>query len=309
MISLPLHTPQYEKLHNDFTTYVRSLGYGGKKGKPYFPNHIREFLFFIENKGTIDIAEIRAVEIIAYQHYLKERPNQRTNGGLADTTITHHLLSLRMFFDYLLDLDLVDGSPARLPRFNLGKGRQRQILTEEEVPMVYAACASKRDRAIISLAYGCGLRRGEIYDLNTSDVAFHKGFLTVRDGKGGKSRTVPLADAVIRDLKEYVVNERHTYFRGNATSPAFLVNNYGNRMKADKINDRVKEIMERTNNRLIIRRKITLHCLRHSICTHFLDNGADVEFVQKFLGHKGVDMTDYYSRRRKQKTRVFKQFG
>lgn len=309
MISLPLHTPHYEKLHKDFDTYVRALGYAGHKGKPYFPNHVRELMFFLENKGIVEIDKVTALEIIAYHDYLKERPNQRTTGGLADTTIKHHLLSLRIFFDYLLDMEIVDGSPARLPQFNLGKGKQRQILTEEEVPMVYAACVSKRDRAIISLAYGCGLRRGEIHALNTADVALHKGFLTVRDGKGGKSRTIPLADAVLRDLKEYVIYERPTYFKGNRTSPAFLVNAYGNRMKADKINDRVKEIMQATNNRLIIRRKITLHCLRHSICTHLLDAGAGVEFVQKFLGHKGVDMTDHYSRRRKQRTRIFKQFG
>lgn len=310
MIKLPLHTPQYEKLQHDFARYVLSQGYSIKgKKKPYFPSHIREFMFFLEQKGIIQIKDVTAQEIIAYQTYLKERPNQRKSGGLADTTITNHLLTLRLFFDYLLDMEIVDASPARLPKFNLGKGKEREIITVEEVPLIYAACKSKRDKALISLAYGCGLRRSEICDLNTTDVVLHKGLLLVRDGKGGKSRTIPLSDAVIRDLKEYVIYERPLYFRHSKTTPAFLVNNYGNRMKADKINERAREIINATGNTALIRKHITLHGLRHSIATHLLDNGAAIEFVQQFLGHKTIDMSHYYARRRKQRTRIFKHFG
>lgn len=309
MITLPLHIPQYERLHRDFTRYVLGVGYSSKTRKPYFPHHIREFLFFLEHKGIIEIKQATAQEIIAYQTYLKERPNQRRGGGLADTTITHHLQSLRIFFDYLLDMEIIDSSPARLPKFNLGKGNEREIITIEEVPLIYAACKSKRDKAIMSLAYGCGLRRTEIFDLNTTDVMLHKGLLVVRDGKGGKSRTIPISDAVIRDLKEYVIYERPLYFSQNKATSAFLVNNHGNRMRSDKINERLKEIIARTGNTALIRKKITLHCLRHSISTHLLDNGATIEFVQEFLGHKTIDTSHYYARRRKQQTKVFKHFG
>lgn len=311
MKTLPLYISEYERLHRNFVQYIRGLGYSSKNksGTPHFVYHIREFLFFLEQKGVTQIKDVSASEIIGYHHYLKERPNQRRGGGLADTTITGHLLGLRIFFDYLLDMEIVDASPARLPKFNLGKGKPRPIITIGEVPLIFNACISKREKALIALAYGCGLRRSEIHALNTTDIVLHKGLLIVRDGKGGKSRTIPLSDTVIRYLKEYVIYERPIYFHGGKTSPAFLVNNSGNRMKPDDINEHAKAIIKRTENNDLIRRGITLHCFRHSITTHLLDNGATIEFVQSFLGHKNMDTSHYYARRRKQQTAVLKYFG
>ncbi len=310
MIILPLQNKHFEKLDKEFNDFVQMQGYSIKgKKKVYFPSRVREFLFFIEQKGINRIRQVIALDIIAYQNYLKERPNQRSDGGLADSTINHHLQALRLFFDYLLDTEQVDSCPARLPKFNLGKYKERNIASIEEIKEIYSACEAKRDKAIVSIAYGCGLRRHEIYQLNTVDVMLHKGMLLVRDGKGGKSRNIPMSDKVVQDLKEYLIYERQTYTRDNKSTPAFILNNYGNRMKGDKIGERLKQIIKLTNNPTLISKEITLHCLRHSIATHLLDNGATIEFVQEFLGHKDIDTSHRYSKRRRQKTNILKQFG
>ncbi len=310
MIKLPLQNRHFEKLYKEFNDFVQMQGYSIKGKKVvYFPVYVREFLFFLEQKGINRIKQVHASDIIAYQNYLKERPNQRRDGGLADSSISYHLQSLRLFFDYLLSTEQVDSCPARLPKFNLSKYKEREIATIEEIKEIYAHCVTKRDRAIVSIAYGCGLRRDEIYQLNTVDVMLHKGMLLVRDGKGSKSRTVPMSNAVIQDLKEYLVYERQTYVKGDKSTPAFLLNTYGNRMKGDKINDRLKHIIKQTNNHKLISKDITLHCLRHSIATHLQDNGASIEFVQDFLGHKDIDTSHRYSKRRKQKTGILKQLG
>lgn len=310
MKSLPIHNEQFEQYYRDFARFIKTKGYSRGKNTNY-ANHAREFMFFIENLGISRIQEVKATEIIAYHDYLKERPNQRREGGLSDSVIKGQLFALRLFFDYLLDMEVIESSPARLPKFQLSKYKERNILTVEEIKLLYAQCENKRDVAIISVAYGCGLRRSEMYNLNTTDVQFHKGTLTVRDGKGGKSRTIPVSDVVIRNLKEYIIYERPRYFRNNKfeESHAFFINNVGTRMKADKLNDRLKELIQKTNNEQMIAKEITLHCLRHSIATHLLDNGATIEFVQGFLGHSDIDTSHIYSKRRKRQTAILESFG
>jgi len=309
MLGLPLHNKYFESLYKDFNVFVLAKNYRQGKGK-MIQACTREFLFFIETKGFVTIQQIKASEIIAYYEYIRERPNQRKEGGLSDSMIRHHLYSLRLFFDYLLDANEIQSSPARLPKFQLGKYKERNICTVEEIIQMYEACENRRDRALLSIAYGCGLRRTEIQDLNTTDILLHKGMLLVRQGKNSKSRTVPLSNNVIKDLKEYLIYERAKYFSQNnfEESPSFFINNQGKRMQGDKFNDRLKEIIIRTHNNELMRKEITLHCLRHSIATHLIDKGANIEFVQTLLGHSEIDTAHLYSKRRKQQLNIQQQF-
>ena len=257
---------------------------------------VREFLFFTESRNINDIKTVKAGDIVAYYEYLRERPNQRREGGLSNSMLKHHLFSLRLFFDYLMDTGQVDGSPARLPKFNIGKGREREVLTIEEIKLLYKAAIDKRERAVLSLAYGCGLRRSEIQALNVGDVILSKGLLVVRDGKGHKSRTIPLSENVIKELKEYLIYGRGKYIREGA-EPAFILNYLGERLTGGHINNLILYIAKRTT----ITKHISLHNLRHSIATHLLDQGADIEFVKNFLGHACIDTSHIYAKRRKQK--------
>ena len=227
----------------------------------------------------------------AYYEYIRQRPNQRKEGGLSDSMIRHHLYSLRLFFDYLIEIGELETSPAKLPKFQLSKYKERNICTVDEIKLLYSVCESKRDRALLSVAYGCGLRRTEIQNLNTNDILLHKGLLLVRSGKNNKSRNVPLSDNVILDLKDFLVYERSNWFtQSNPESAnAFFINNHGNRMNGTMMNDRLKELIKRTNNYTLEQKEITLHCLRHSIATHLIDKGANIEFVQSLLGHAEID--------------------
>jgi site-specific recombinase XerD len=308
MQHLPLYNECFEQLYKEFDLMIKTKNYSRGKNTMY-QSCVREFLFFTENRGITTVKEINAAVIISYYEYLRERPNQRKEGGLSESMIRHHLFSLRLFFDYLLDTDQITSSPARLPKFQIGLYKQRNIVTVEEVQLIYNACENKRDRALIAIAYGCGLRRTEIEKLNTNDVLLHKGCLMVRDGKGGKSRTIPLSDSVLKELKEYLIYERHSYFKENNRDAtwAFFINNTGIRMKGDKLNSRLKEIIERTHNNELKRKEITLHCLRHSIATHLIDNGANIEFVQQLLGHSEIDTAHLYSKRRKVRANIYSQ--
>lgn len=302
MLSLPLHNKYFENLYKEFDVFVKTKNY---KQKKTIQASVREFLFFIETKGFITMLQVKTSEIVAYYEYIRQRPNQRKEGGLSDSMIRHHLYALRLFFDYLISIDELETSPAKLPKFQIAKHKERNICTVDEIKLLYNACESKRDKAILSIAYGCGLRRSEIQNLNTSDVILHKGVLVVRNGKNNKARQVPLSDNVLKDLKDYVIYERAKYFTKNnfENTNAFLINNQGNRMDGASLNDRLKELIKRTNNYSLEQKEITLHCLRHSIATHLVDNGANIEFVQTLLGHAEIDTAHLYSKRRKQQLR------
>ncbi len=305
---LPIHNEQFQHLHREFDTFIKTKGYGN--GKPVsYQSNVREFLFFIESKSFSEIRDIKTSEVIAYYEYIRQRPNQRRDGGLSDSMIGGHLFALRLFFDYLLETGQIKSSPASLPKFQIGKYKERNMCSLEEIKQLYTACQSKRDKALLGIAYGCGLRRNEIHHLNTGDVNLNKGVLVVREGKGNKSRTVPIANNAIGNLREYLVYERATYFSKNnmESSPAFFINNRGLRMSGQGLNDLLKVLIKRTGNTELERKEITLHSLRHSIATHLIDKGASIEFVQRFLGHSLIDTAHLYSKRRKQQLNIRNQ--
>ncbi|MBI3518085.1 MAG: tyrosine-type recombinase/integrase [Bacteroidetes bacterium] len=310
MKNLPINNPEFERLYSEFADFIRLKGYSRGKNTCY-PSNVREFLFFVENRGVSEIKKVVAFDVIQYYEYLRERPNQRRDGGLSESMIRGHLFSLRLFFDYLMDMGEVTASPAHLPKLNIGKHGNRQILTIAEIKEVDKACVTKMEKALIAIAYGCGLRRTEIEMLDTNDVILSRGVVVVRDGKGGKSRTVPLSDAGVKTLREYIVDERPTLFPndGMETTPSLFVNKWHERMKGQYLGSLLKGIIERTQNPVILAKNITLHCLRHSIATHLQDNGADIEFVQEFLGHSIMDTTTVYSRRRKQRLNMYNKIN
>jgi site-specific recombinase XerD len=304
MKDCPIQNSHFEEIYQGFSDMIIAKGYARGKDSSYY-GRVREFLFFIEQRSVTSIDQVKASEIIAYYEYLRERSSFRREGGLSDSYIRVHFFALRLFFDYLQETNKIVSSPVRLPKFSFASSAQRNILSVEEITKLYSVCESKRDKALLSIAYGCGLRRSEIVRLNTSDVLLHKGILIVKEGKNGKSRTVYLSDAVLRDLKEYIINERSDLLARNPyptkeDQDAFFINNIGTRKKGLAMLDRLKYLIEKTRDFSIIRKNITLHCLRHSIATHLLDGGASIEFVQKFLGHAMIDTAHLYSKRRKQ---------
>jgi site-specific recombinase XerD len=309
MRHLPIYDSNYKRLCSDFEQFIKTKGYSRGNNSMY-PSCVREFLFFIESRDLLDIKKVVTKDILAYQAYLMERPNQRRrSGGLSDSMIKGHLYSVKLFFDYLLDADEIESSPARLPKFLLKKTKERNILTVEEINILFSVCETRQDKAMIALAYGCGLRRSEIEKLETSDVHLQQGLVIIRDSKFHKNRIVPMSDGVLKDIKEYIFYERLKNHKGiKNLGHSLFINDNGIRKSGADMNIRLKRLIQKTQNLEIIRKEITLHCLRHSIATHLLDNGASMEFVQHFLGHSDIDTALIYSRRRKQRLEILRQF-
>ncbi|RZS98022.1 tyrosine-type recombinase/integrase [Cecembia calidifontis] len=292
MKHLPIYNKEYNGLLLDFKLYLERTGYN-KGSCEALPSCLREFFYRMEGLGIHGLDGIMPGHILEHWEYLRTRPSQR-GGSLSESQINHHLYALKTFMNFREALGDLESNPFGALAFPKPEHPPRKVLSTEEIKALYGACETLRDHAMLSLFYGCGLRRSEAEKLDISDIHFKGGLLYVRSGKGGKRRAVPMGVQVAQDLKGYYLHERESY-RSGATADslkAFMLNNHGNRMSGDSFWRRLGYLAEQAG----FTDRIGLHCLRHSIATHLLEGGLGIEQVRDFLGHRHLETTQLYAK-------------
>ena len=170
----------------------------------------------------------------------------------------------------------------------------REILTQEEVQALYHTTEESilglRDRAILSIYYGCGLRSKEGRFLEMDDVLLDRRLLHVRRAKTQQERYVPFMKSQRDDFFLYLKECRPQLAREHSAG-WFLLNNQGRQASADFLLTRLKSLLSEAG----IKKRIGLHSLRHSIGTHLLQSGMRIEDIAVFLGHKNIDGTQRYT--------------
>lgn len=298
-----IQTPSYQILIKDFESFTVVRNYKLGKGNIH-KAAVTEFLCWMEERGINKIKDVTSNEVVKYFEYLIERPNQRREGTLAEKTIKLHLYALGLFMECLLENNAIQ-TGFYIPSYSDGFSKSRNTLSVEQVKILYAHCQNDFEKALLSLAYGCGLRRSELGHLNSGDVFFGTADLVVRKGKGDKRRNVPMSNSVIAYAKEYFTNERaQRLANSNKSSGAFFINPKGKRASGEYLNDTLKKIVEKTGNNELIRLDITLHCLRHSIANHLAENNAGLDFIRRFLGHSEINTTYIYAIKNKKRKPV-----
>ena len=286
---------------DNFKSFVSARNY--KRPQMYI-SAVFEFLNWLEVHGVGQVTKVKPEDLINYSEYLTTRPNTRLGGTLSDSSIKGHYFAFNLLSSMLLESGIIQRAYT-LPAFGKREKEDRTILTVDEVKEVISYCNTPLEKNIINIAYGCGLRRNEIEQLNTNDILFNNGYLVVRQGKKGKRREVPLTNSIISDLKYYIINERPKLLKEtNQRETALFVNPKGKRMTGDNINDTFRYIQHRTGNEAIISKNVTLHGLRASISTHLQEAGAKMEFIQDFLGHAEMDTTQIYVIRRRRRIKA-----
>lgn len=293
----------YRKLAQTFYEYQKRLGYVEHSTRAKY-NALNEFLQWLEQQGLLDITSITTNQIQSFYNYISNRPSKKDNGILNKKTTHRHMQTIRDFFEMLLQENQVNINPTATLKFTYPTtSEERNTATQEEVKQLYEVCITAQERAILSLAYGCGLRVAEIVKCNIEDIKLREKIIIVPQGKGNKRRVVPLSNGVVKDLSNYYFNERENLTTGrdyNAKETAFMLHSRGGRMQEDTYNKYLKRIIERTKNTALIEKQITIHCLRHSIATHLLEKGIPVEQVRLFLGHSQLETTQIYTHINKQ---------
>ncbi|MBN2661132.1 MAG: tyrosine-type recombinase/integrase [Tannerellaceae bacterium] len=176
------------------------------------------------------------------------------------------------------------------------QGRARNIktiFTRAEIKALYNACDGDvlgiRDKAMLAVYYGCGLRRNEGVNLDTGDILPGKNLLFVRKGKNYKERYVPLTEAVKEDILNYLDFARQILIKKQTN--ALFLNSSGDRITASMLAERLKKLKCKAG----IDKVAGLHTLRHSIATHLLQSGMKLAQIKRFLGHSSLESTQIYT--------------
>jgi len=205
--------------------------------------------------------------------------------GLNSASIERHISSIKSFFAFLVREGKIKTNPTsdiKLPQ----KGKKLpKALSILEANRLVECPSDLRDRAILELLYGAGLRASELINLNINDVNLNVGFVKCL-GKGGKERIVPIGIAAIEAIKKYL-HER----KKKAQSNILFLDGRGRKLTRQGLWFIVKKYVKLSG----IRSSATTHTLRHSFATHLLEHGADLRSVQEMLGHSDISTTQVYT--------------
>jgi integrase/recombinase XerD len=255
----------------------------------------------LEQNHIKNINTITNKTVKEYYSYLKERANERQNGGLSKSYLNKHQQGLKKFKEYLQNHNY-KGFNLHLKSERNPTEEKLNILTQSEIKELFSATSQShhsqriqlRDKAMLVVLYSCGLRRNEAVHLDTSDIFFDKERIFVRKGKNYKERFVPVNRKNAEILEDYIFEGRPQFKDAN-TNDALFVSKQGNRLNGMSFANRLKAIVQATNNKNIVEKQITLHILRHSIATHLLQQEVPLESIKTFLGHSSLESTQIYT--------------
>jgi integrase/recombinase XerD len=278
-----------------FELYLQTIGRDPKSVRHRL-RHLNEFFAWIETQGVQNLTAINYAHLNAYESYLRQRPNKVQGGLLSEKFINDQKWVISKFFGYLQLSGKISHNPTSKLEIKFPKDSgQRTVLSQSEIKEIYEL-ANEFDRTWLGLCYGCGLRVMELRDLDISDIQLSEGVLVVRHGKGNKKRLVPLTFKIMEDLRVYLKKRKKT-----VTEPpteALFLHIKGGRMMHYTFNKWLKRLIMRSENEALKARvnQIGIHCLRHSIATHLIENGVKMEQVKEFLGHSHLETTEIYTR-------------
>ena len=245
---------------------------------------IGDFIRWLENHTVNQWYEVTV-------HHIRQWLSEKSSSVKARTLFNYKqevksFLSWMYRNEYLLINPWDTALESKQPSYNT-----RYVPTVKQAEMVLDTVGTygmhpARNRAVLELAYGCGLRRYEIWQLNVADI--RDTWLRVR-GKGDRERLVPLGKQAKKWILYYTATERNHYVQfKNTYEPALFLSRYGTRLGLDSY----CYILRKDN----LNRICTLHGLRHACATHMLANGANIRILQKLLGHRKLSSTQIYTK-------------
>lgn len=287
-----LYNKNYQEEAENYQNYLQTLGYTKATYQARYL-YLKQFFSWLESIQINQLEQVIPKNIADYQAIIKTQKNTRTKENLSKETIYSRLRNIQSFFGYTLELGKIKTNPASSFKFYTPKEQtERIIFTQNQIKEIYKNCENEHEKMILNIAYGCGLRVGEMVKLNKKDIDLQENRLIVENGKNNKRRIVPIANQIVIELKECL----EAYELSN--KPVFL-NIENRRMQTGSFNLILKKLIDKTNFGKRFKpaelNKIGMHTLRHSIATHLLENGMKLEQVQTFLGHSNLETTQIYT--------------
>lgn len=274
---------------NDFSNFLRFE-------KNFSDNTMDAYLRDIkklEKFANTDLDEISPQDI-SYEN-LQEYLYQLSKKKMSERSQARGISSIKTFFKFLLEEEYREDNPAALletPKLGL---YLPDTLSIEDVDKIIDSIDTDtdigiRNHCILEVLYGCGLRVSELVNLKISNINFKENYLLV-EGKGDKTRLVPLATTTAGYILNYIKTVRSQAKISKKSQDILFLNNRGNRMSRVIVFIIIKDLAQKAG----INKNISPHTFRHSFATHLLQNGADLRFIQEMLGHSSITTTQIYT--------------
>lgn len=290
-------TPTLKETYlHSFQNWLSAMNYVASS-QYYDPRRLGDFLDWLEARGIKELANVTAKDIQHFFQDLSKRTSKKKGAVLSPSTLRNYLTSLRRFHRYLLqhtgeglEINVQLGSVARKPPV---------LLSNEEIAALYEATAldllGMRDRAMLAVCYGCGLRRQEAASLEVKDIQTERQYVHVRRAKGHKERYVPMVGMVTEDLSSYLQEARPMLIKRTNTShaepSALFLSIQGKPLSGSMLYERLRKLSQKAG----IQKAVGLHSLRHSMATHLLARGMSLTQIAHFLGHQSLESTQIYT--------------
>jgi site-specific recombinase XerD len=218
-----------------------------------------------------------------------------SSAGAAPATVARKLAAIRGLYGFLVRTEKVGSNPAELVSSPKGSEKLPHVLTTEQMRSLLERIPAHtplelRDRAMLELAYSCGLRCEEIVNLDEGALDFETEQLRVM-GKGSKERLLPVGEPAQRALRRYLDKGRRA-LATDPREPALFLSKSGRRLSNSDITRR----LGLWTREAALAAGVSPHSLRHSFATHLLEGGADLRTIQELLGHASISTTQVYTR-------------
>lgn len=245
---------------------------------------IRKFRVFLEENGKT-ITGFKRSDLSSFINHLRESGSQAS-------TLARNISAMRSFCKFMLLEGIINEDPVENLSTPKGWKRIPRIIGTEEVSTLLKRPEGKtlslRDRAMLEIIYSSGLRASEVISIKLNDINFEAGFITVT-GKGSKQRVIPVNDAALKTVREYIEVSRPGILKKGSSKFLFLAKG-GKPMTRQRLWQLIKTYSADLSIAL------SPHTLRHCFASHLLDGGADLRALQKMLGHTDISTTQIYTK-------------
>lgn len=242
---------------------------------------LSDFLEFCLSKGVEEVQKIERTHINGYFLSVHEKK-------LSPTSVMRKTASLRGFFKWLCANEICEKNPALTLEPPKVPKRLPKVITLEEINKILSENLNKKEKVIVELLYGCGLRVSELVNLKISDIDLSGKYLRCI-GKGSKERIVPIGSMALKAIKNYDKEREFILQKNKRNTKNLLVTDCGKNITRQDVYTFIHNLGAK------IHKSISPHTLRHSFATHLLENGADLRVVQELLGHSDVSTTQLYT--------------
>src|SRR5713226_6609863 len=249
----------------------------------------RDLALFASYAGSRGLKQIDRISVRGFLSQLYEK-------GLSKTSVARALAAVRSLYRWLAREGLVEQNPAKLVATPRLPKKLPRVPTIEEMNSVIdgqmpeLAASPERDRLMLELLYGCGIRNSELTGINLDDIRLSAEAILIR-GKGKKERYVPFGDSVKTALAAYFPERQRVLGTIGKRSAALLINRRGGRLTTRSVGRIIKKIAVAKG----LSPDVHPHTLRHAFGTHMLEEGADLRAIQELLGHERLATTQRYT--------------